>query len=54
MSWSLFLDEPSDTSDDSPYKVVAGLAIEDKHIWPLTVRLGDANLHYFGRQLREL
>ena len=52
MSWSLFIDEAVDKHGDSPYKVVAGLAIEDKHIWPLTIKLNDANLHYFGRQLR--
>ena len=52
MSWCLFIDEPIDARGDSPYKVVAGLAVEDKHIWPLTVKLYDANLHYFGRQLR--
>ena len=52
MSWSLFLDEPIDPRGDNPYRVVAGLAIEDRHIWPLTVRLADANLHYFGQQLR--
>lgn len=52
MTWSLFLDEPVDPVGNSPYKVVAGLAIEDKHIWPLSVKISDANLHYFGRQLR--
>ena len=52
MSWSLFIDEPVDSRGDCPYKVVAGLAIEDKQIWPLTLRLSDANLHYFGCQLR--
>ena len=52
MSWSLFLDELADDRGKNPYRVVAGLAIEDRHIWPLTIKINDANLHYFGRHLR--
>lgn len=53
MSWSLFIDESGQDQKDSPYEVLAGVAIEDRRIWPLIRQLSDAQLHIFGMRLFE-
>lgn len=53
MSWFLFVDEPGDQQSQYPYGVLAGLAVEDLHLWTLTRRLRDAQDQFFGRQLTD-
>lgn len=53
MSWSLFIDESGQDRRSSPYEVLAGIAIEDRKIWPLIRQLSDAQLHIFGMRLYE-
>ena len=51
MSWALFIDESGQDRRDSPYEVLAGVAIEDRKIWPLIRQLSDAQEHIFGMRL---
>lgn len=53
MSWALFIDESGQDQRQSPYEVLAGLAVEDRQIWPLIRQLSDAQNHYFGMRLFE-
>lgn len=53
MSWSLFIDESGQDQRQSPYEVLAGIAIEDRRIWPLIRQLSDAQMHLFGMRLYE-
>jgi len=53
MSWSLFIDESGQDQRHSPYEVLAGMAVEDRKIWPLIRQLSDAQEHYFGMRLFE-
>lgn len=51
MSWALFIDESGQDRRNSPYEVLAGVAIEDRKIWPLIRQLSDAQQHIFGMRL---
>lgn len=51
MSWLLFLEEPGDHQSGLPYGILAGVAVEDVHVWDLIRRLRDAQFQYFGQQL---
>lgn len=51
MSWALFIDESGQDRRNSPYEVLAGVAIEDRKIWPLIRQLSDAQAHIFGMRL---
>lgn len=53
MSWSLFIDESGQDRRASPYEVLAGIAVEDRRIWPLVRQLSDAQHHHFGMRLFE-
>jgi hypothetical protein len=53
MSWSLFIDESGQDRRSSPYEVLAGVAVEDRRIWPLIRQLSDAQEHHFGMRLFE-
>jgi hypothetical protein len=53
MSWALFIDESGQDQRHSPYEVLAGLAVEDRQIWPLIRQLSDAQNHHFGMRLFE-
>lgn len=53
MSWALFIDESGQDQRQSPYEVLAGVAIEDRQIWPLIRQLSDAQEHFFGLRLYE-
>lgn len=53
MSWTLFVDESGQDQRESPYEVLAGLAIEDRKIWPLICQISDAQQHFFGMRLFE-
>ena len=53
MSWTLFIDESGQDGRQSPYEVLAGVAIEDRKLWPLIRKLSDAQLRIFGIRLFE-
>jgi len=53
LSWSFFIDESGQDQRQSPYEVLAALAVEDRKIWPLIRQLSDAQQHYFGMRLFE-
>jgi len=47
----LFIDESGQDGKDSPYEVLAGLAVEDKRLWSLIRQLSDLQEHLFGLHL---
>lgn len=51
MAWLLFVDESGTDGRNSPYEVLAGLAIEDRQLWPLIRQLNDLQTHCFGLRL---
>ncbi len=53
MSWALFIDESGQDLRQSPYEVLAGIAIEDRKLWPLIRQLSDAQDAIFGTRLFE-
>ncbi|HEY0213839.1 MAG TPA: hypothetical protein VGC40_09680 [Paenirhodobacter sp.] len=53
MSWAHFVDESGQDQWNSPYEVLAGVAIEDRQIWPLIRQISDAQQHFFGMRLFE-
>lgn len=53
MSWALFIDESGQDQHESPYEVLAGIAIEDRVLWKLIRELSDAQEAIFGLRLFE-
>ena len=53
MSWFLFLDESGHQRRESPYEVLAGIAIQDRSLWPLVQNLHAAEETCFGRRYSE-
>ncbi|MBU6267972.1 MAG: DUF3800 domain-containing protein [Sphingomonadales bacterium] len=53
MSWTLFIDESGQDQRQSPYEVLAGIAVQDRKVWPLIRDLSDAQQHIFGMRLFE-
>ena len=53
MSWALFIDESGQDQRQSPYEVLAGIAIEDRKLWRLIRDLSDAQEEVFGLRLFE-
>jgi hypothetical protein len=51
MSYLLFVDESGVDRRDSPYEVLAGVAIQDQHLWNLVCRIQDAEVEHFGRRV---
>ncbi len=51
MGWFLFLDESGQDRKDSPYEVLAGLAVEDRQLWRLIQALKLAQEEHFGLRL---
>ncbi len=51
LSWALFVDESGQDQRDSPFEVLAGVAIEDRKIWHLTCQISDAQKIFFGMRL---
>lgn len=51
MSWSIFIDESGQDRKASPYEVLAGIAVEDRKIWPLIRQIADCERHHFGMRL---
>ena len=46
MSYFLFVDESGQDHHDSPYEVLAGVAIEDRVLWPLIASVQQAELDW--------
>jgi hypothetical protein len=53
MAWFLFIDESGQDHKDSPYEVLAGVAIKDEILWDLIKELHDAEHSHFGRRYSE-
>ena len=51
MAWLLFLDESGQDRRESPYEVLAGLAIEDRELWKLIQGLKSLQEKHFGIRL---
>lgn len=51
MSWLLFIDESGQDRRESPYEVLAGIAVEDHRLWPLIRDLNRVQEHNFGIRL---
>ena len=51
MAWILFIDESGHDHSESPYEVLAGLAVEDSRVWSLVTAVRDAELAAFGVRL---
>lgn len=50
MAWFLFVDESGIDHRESPYEVLAGVAIKDEYLWDLIKELHDAEVSHFGRR----
>jgi hypothetical protein len=50
MAQFLFIDESGQDHHESPYEVLAGVAIEDGNLWNLINEVQDAELRCFGRR----
>src|ERR1700682_3444747 len=50
MAWLLFIDESGQDHKESPYEVLAGVAIQDDRLWSLIKELHDAEIAHFGRR----
>ena len=48
MAFFLFVDESGQDQRESPYEVLAGIAIEDRDLWNLVRAVQDAELRHFG------
>ena len=53
MSYMLFIDESGQDLRQSPYEVLAGVAIEDCDLWSLIRQIQDAELEFFGRRVSD-
>ncbi|MFL6196357.1 MAG: DUF3800 domain-containing protein, partial [Thermoanaerobaculia bacterium] len=51
MSYLLFVDESGIDQRDSPYEVLAGVAVQDQHLWNLVCRIQEAEVESFGRRV---
>ena len=50
MAWFMFIDESGQDRKNSPYEVLAGVAIHDGTLWPLIRQLHEAEVSCFGRR----
>jgi hypothetical protein len=48
MAYFLFIDESGQDRRESPYEVLAGVAVKDQDLWNLIQALRDAELRHFG------
>lgn len=53
MAYFLFIDESGQDHKESPYEVLAGVAIKDEDLWDLVKELHDAEVAHFGRRYSE-
>lgn len=54
MAFFLFIDESGQDHHDSPYEVLAGIAIEDKDLWNFVRSAHELEIDCFGRKYREI
>jgi len=52
MAYFLFIDESGQDHHDSPYEVLAGVAIQDTELWKFIKDVHDIELNCFGRRYR--
>lgn len=50
MAYFLFIDESGQDHHESPYEVLAGVAVEDRDLWNLIAALQEAEVRLFGRR----
>lgn len=50
MAWFLFIDESGHDRGESPYEVLAGIAIRDRALRNVIHQLHEAEIHWFGRR----
>jgi hypothetical protein len=50
MAFLLFLDESGHDLKDSPYEVLAGVAVEDRELWNLICAVQQSEENHFGRR----
>jgi len=50
MAHFLFVDESGGLGQESPYFVLAGIAVEDRDLWNLVLALQEAEIRIFGRR----
>jgi hypothetical protein len=50
MAWFLFIDDSGQDKKESPYEVLAGVAIHDSVLWKLVLEVHDAEVLNFGRR----
>jgi len=50
MSYLLFVDESGHDQRDSPYEVLAGVAVEDRQLWPLIQAVQSLEVECFGQR----
>ena len=50
MAWLLFIDESGHDRKKAPYEVLAGVAIQDRVLWPMINAIHEAELARFGRR----
>jgi hypothetical protein len=50
MAYFLFIDESGQDKKESPYEVLAGVAISDEVLWTLIQEIHDSELAHFGRR----
>ena len=48
MGYFLFIDESGQDRRESPYEVLAGMAVEDRDLWNLIKAIQEADLRNFG------
>ena len=54
MARLLFLDESGQDQNQSPFEVLAGVAIEDKQLWPLIQVIQQLEMEHFGQRYAAL
>jgi Protein of unknown function (DUF3800) len=50
MAYFLFIDESGQDHKESPYEVLAGVAIRDEFLWNIVKELHDTEIAHFGRR----
>lgn len=50
MAYLLFVDESGQDRRESPYEVLAGVAVRVADLWPLITQVSDLELQHFGRR----
>jgi len=53
MAYFLFIDESGQDHKESPYEVLAGVAIKDEDLWSIVKELHDTEVAHFGRRYSE-